>query len=45
MEILFKIHPLLLTLILALGIGIIEGCTQKDVKYPTVTLEIEGRGI
>ena len=44
MEILFKIHPLLLTLILALGIGIVAGCAQKDVKYPTVTMEIKGKG-
>lgn len=44
MEILFKAPFVLLTLTLVLGAVSLTGCTQKNAKYPTVTMTIKGKG-
>lgn len=44
MDILLKVPAVLITISIVLGTAILAGCGKKDVKYPTVTLTIEGKG-
>lgn len=44
MEMFFKVLAVLLTLALAMGSTFLTGCAKKNVKYPTVTMTIEGKG-
>lgn len=44
METLSKIPVILLVLTLAIGTASLTGCGKKGVKYPTVTMTIEGKG-
>lgn len=44
METLFKIPAIVLTLALTLGTISLTGCGKKDVKFPTVTMTIKGKG-
>lgn len=41
---LLRIPAIFLTVSLVLGSIFLAGCGKKDVKYPTVTLTIEGKG-